>query len=445
MLGHLTEKMHGLLRKLSGKSRFTEENISEAASEVRMALLEADVNYGVVKQLVKRVKERALGDEVMKSVTPGQQFIKIVHDELAALMGGSEAALNFSSGKLNILMLCGLQGSGKTTACAKLARYLKKQGICKKPLVVACDLQRPAAILQLKSLAAQIDLPVFTIEGESDPLKVAAKALEAAKKDHDLLIVDTAGRLHIDEELMGQLAKMKALLQPDEVLFVANASLGQDAVSTASAFNERIGMTGSILTMLDGNARGGAAISIREVTGKPLKFEGVGEKIEDLQPFSPQSMADRILGMGDTINLVRKAQEHMDEEDAKKLEQKLRDASFTYEDYLKQIQMVKKMGSLKGLLGMIPGLSQLKELDINEKEFFKIEAMIQSMTPGERREKCEIGHSRRQRIAKGSGTKVPDVDKLVKSFTQAKKFFKNMPSNMKQMQEMMGSKMFGKF
>lgn len=445
MLGHLTEKMHGLLRKLSGQSRFTEENISEAASEVRMALLEADVNYGVVKQLVKRVKERALGDEVMKSVTPGQQFIKIVHDELAALMGGAEAALNFPAGKLNILMLCGLQGSGKTTACVKLARYLKKQGISKKPLVVACDLQRPAAILQLKSLAQQIDLPVFSIDGESDPLKVAAKALEAAKNEHDLLIVDTAGRLHIDEELMEQLAKMKALLQPDEVLFVANASLGQDAVSTASAFNERIGMTGSILTMLDGNARGGAAISIREVTGKPLKFEGVGEKIEDLQPFSPQSMADRILGMGDTINLVRKAQEHMDEEDAKKLEQKLRDASFTYEDYLKQIQMVKKMGSLKGLLGMIPGLSQLKELDINEKEFFKIEAMIQSMTPGERREKCEIGHSRRQRIAKGSGTKVPDVDKLVKSFTQAKKFFKNMPSNMKQMQEMMGSKMFGKF
>lgn len=444
MLGVLTDKMHGLLRKLSGKSKLTEENISEAVSDVRMALLEADVNYGVVKNLLKRVKEAALGDAVLKAVSPGQQFIKVIHDELSALMGGQEEGLKLEKGKLSILMVCGLQGSGKTTACAKLARYLKKQNLVKKPLIAACDLQRPAAIEQLKTLAGQIDVPVYSIPGEQNPLRVVKGALEQARDGYDLLIVDTAGRLHIDDELMKQLAEMKAQLNPQEVLFVANASLGQDAVSTASAFNERIGITGSILTMLDGNARGGAAISIREVTGKPLKFEGVGERVEDIQPFNPQSMADRILGMGDTINLVRKAQEHFDEEEASKLEQKLKNASFTYEDYLKQIQMVKKMGSLKGLLGMLPGFSQLKELDINEKEFFKIEAIIQSMTPNERKEKCEMVPSRRRRVAKGSGTKMEDVDKLVKSFTQAKKFFKNMP-NMNQMKEMMGGKLFGRF
>lgn len=444
MLGVLTDKMHGLLRKLSGKSKLTEENISEAVSDVRMALLEADVNYGVVKNLLKRVKEAALGDAVLKSVSPGQQFVKVIHDELSALMGGQEEGLKLDKGKLSIVMLCGLQGSGKTTACAKLARYLKKQGLVKKPLIAACDLQRPAAIEQLKTLAGQIDVPVFTIPGEQNPLRVVKGALDEAAKGFDLLIVDTAGRLHIDEELMAQLSGMKDLLNPHEVLFVANATLGQDAVTTAAAFNERVGITGSILTMLDGNARGGAAISIREVTGKPLKFEGVGERIEDLQPFNPQSMADRILGMGDTINLVRKAQEHFDEEEASKMEEKLKNASFTYEDYLKQIQMVKKMGSLKGLLSMLPGFSQLKELDINEKEFFKIEAIIQSMTPGERKEKCEMVPSRRRRVAKGSGTRIDDVDKLVKSFTQAKKFFKNMP-NMNQMKEMMGGKMFGRF
>ncbi len=441
MLAGLSEKMHGLLRKLAGKSKFTEENIAEAVSEVRMALLEADVNYGVVKNLLKRVKERSLGDAVMKSVTPGQQFIKIVHDELVQLMGGQEEGIKISPGRLSVVMLCGLQGSGKTTASVKLANYLKKKGLCKKPLIAACDLQRPAAIEQLKILAKQIEQPVFSIEGEKNPLEVAKKALAKASQENDLLIIDTAGRLHVDEELMAQLVEMKAYLKPDEVIFVANASLGQDAVSTASTFNEKVGITGSILTMLDGNARGGAAISIREVTGRPLKFEGVGEKIEDLQSFSPQSMADRILGMGDTINLVRKAQEHIDEEEAQKIEKKLKDASFSYEDYLKQIQMVKKMGSLKSLLGMLPGFSQLKELDINEKEFFKIEAMIHSMTVAERREECEIVHSRRVRIAKGSGVTIDAVNKLVKSFNQAKAFFKNMPKQMKQFQEMMGGKL----
>lgn len=441
MLGALTEKMQGLMSKLAGKKKLTDENIAEAVSEVRLALLEADVNYGVAKTLVKNLKEKALGDEVIKSVSPGQQFIKIVHDELVALMGSSEAELDVAN-KPAVIMMCGLQGSGKTTQCVKLAHFLKKQGKCKNPLLAACDLQRPAAILQLQSFANQIGVPVFTIEGETDPVKVAKGALAKAKSDnHDLLIVDTAGRLHIDEDLMAQLEKIKGILNPSEILFVANATTGQDAVNVATEFNKRVEITGTILTMLDGNTRGGAAISIREVTGKPLKFEGVGEKVDDLQVFNPSSMADRILGMGDTINLVKKAQEHIDEEQAKKLEQKIRSATFTYDDYLNQIQMVKKMGSLKGLLGMLPGMSSLKELDIDEKEFFKVEAIIQSMTTAERTELHELSVPRRKRVAKGSGTSIDDVNKLVKSFKQAKQFFKNMP-NMKNLEKMMGGSLW---
>lgn len=441
MLGILTEKMQGLISKLAGKKKLTEDNISEAVSEVRLALLEADVNYGVVKILVKKVKEKALGDEVIKSVSPGQQFIKIVHDELIALMGSGEAEINVAN-KPAVIMMCGLQGSGKTTQCVKLAHFLKKKGKCKNPLLAACDLQRPAAILQLQTFAGQVGISVFTIDGEKDPIKVAKGALEKTKSDnHDLLIVDTAGRLHIDEELMVQLEKIKAAVNPSEILFVANATTGQDAVNVATEFNKRVEITGSILTMLDGNTRGGAAISIREVTGKPLKFEGIGEKVDDLQVFNPASMADRILGMGDTINLVKKAQEHIDEEQAKKLEQKIRSATFSYEDYLSQIQMVKKMGSIKGLLGMLPGMSSLKELDIDEKEFFKVEAIIQSMTGAERTEKHELSVPRRKRVAKGSGTSIDDVNRLVKSFKQAKQFFKNMP-NMKNLEKMMGGSLW---
>lgn len=437
MLGTLTEKMHGLISKLAGQKKLTEANIAEAVSEVRLALLEADVNYSVAKELVKRIKAKAVGDIVIKSVTPGQQFIKVVHDELMALMGGEEAKLEISN-KPAVIMMCGLQGAGKTTLCAKLARYLQKKGECKKPLLVACDLQRPAAVEQLKTLAAQINIPVFSIPGEKDPIKVARAALETAKSEqHDLLIVDTAGRLHIDDELMAQLEKLKALLNPTEILFVANATTGQDAVNVAAEFNRRVEISGSVLTMLDGNTRGGAAISIREVTGKPLKFESIGEKIDDLQLFNPASMADRILGMGDTINLVKKAKEHMDEDEAKKIEQKIRTATFSYEDYLSQLQMVKKMGSLKSLMGMLPGMSALKDLDINEKEFFKTEAIIQSMTPRERAEDEELSVPRRKRIAKGSGTTIEDVNKLAKMFKQAKQLFKNMP-NMKQLQKMMG-------
>lgn len=437
MLGTLTSKLQGVFSKLTGQKRLTEENISDAVNEVRLALLEADVNYGVTKVLVKKIKEKALGEQALKGVSPGQHFIKIVHDELIALMGGQEEGLKLE-GHPAILMLCGLQGSGKTTQAAKLARYLKKKGEVKHPLLVACDLQRPAAVEQLKTLGQQIGVPVFSLPGEKDPIRVAKEALKEVKQgSYDLLIVDTAGRLHIDEELMAQLEKMRDLLNPQEILFVANAATGQDAVQVAQEFNKRIALTGTILTMLDGNTRGGAAISIREVTGKPLKFEGIGERVDDLQLFNPQSMADRILGMGDTVNLVRKAQEHMDEAEAKKLEQKIRQATFTYEDYLKQIQMVKKMGPLKNLLGMLPGASQLPMADFDEKEFFKVEAMILSMTPDERAEECEMIPSRRKRIAKGSGTTLEEVNKLVKSFKQAKQFFKNMP-NMKQLEKMFG-------
>lgn len=437
MFGALTKKMHGLFSQLSGKKRLTEENIAEAVSEVRLALLEADVNYAVVKVLIKKIKEKVLGDEVIKSVSAGQQFIKIVHDELIALMGSNEALIDLQR-KPTVVMMCGLQGSGKTTHCAKLARYLKKKGECKHPLLAACDLQRPAAIDQLRTLGEQAGIPVFSMNGEKDPVKVAKAALSKAKSDnHDLLIIDTAGRLHIDEELMQQLQQIKESVDPSEVLFVANATTGQDAVTVAAAFHQRVAITGTILTMLDGNARAGAAISIREVTGQPLKFEGIGEKLDDIQVFNPASMADRILGMGDTINLVKKAKEHMDEGEAKKLEQKIRSATFTYDDYLSQMQMVKKMGSIKGLMNMLPGASNLMPMDYDEKEFFKIEAIMQSMTPDERMEKCEFTVPRRKRVATGSGTSIEAVNKLAKSFKQAKQFFRNMP-NMKGLEKMMG-------
>lgn len=440
MFGALTAKLQGICSAIAGKKKLTEENISEAVGEVRLALLEADVNYRVTKLLVQRIREKAIGSLLIASVAPGQQFIKIVHDELVALMGGAEEGL-LLTGKPSVIMMCGLQGAGKTTHCAKLAKYVKKKGLAKRPLLAACDLQRPAAVEQLKKLGSAADVPVFAIEGEKNPLKVAKEALRTAKTEgYDLLIVDTAGRLHIDDALMDELQKMKELLQPQEVLLVANATTGQDAATVATEFHQRMTLTGSILTMLDGNARGGAALSLREVTGKPLKFEGVGEKLDDIQPFNPSSMADRILGMGDTINLVRKAQEHMDEAEAKKLEAKMRTATFTYDDYLKQIQTVKKMGSLKSLLSMLPGVGQMAQ-SFDEKEFFKVEAMIQSMTPSERAEQCELSVPRRRRIAGGSGTEMDDINKLVKSFKQAKQFFKNMP-NMKQLEKMLGGSLW---
>ncbi len=433
MFNSLTEKLQSLFDSLSGKKQFTEENVSDAVREVRLALLDADVNYAVASQFVKRVKEKALGDQVLKSVSPKEQFVKVVHDELVALMGSEEQGIN-AQGKPCVILVCGLQGSGKTTHCAKLAAFLKKQRVDSKVLLAACDLQRAAAVEQLKKLAAQIDTPLFALEGETDPLAVAREAYEKAKREgFDFLIVDTAGRLHIDEELMSQLEKIKALVKPEEVLFVASAATGQDAVKTAQEFDKRIAITGTILTMLDGNARAGAALSIREVTQKPIKFEGIGEKVTDLQVFHPRSMADRILGMGDVINLVRKAQENFDEEESKNLEKKLRKATFTYEDYLRQMAGIKKMGSFKSLLKMMPGMPNLDEMHIDEKEFSRIEAMILSMTKAEREERIELIPSRRRRIASGSGTSIDDVNRMVKGFKRLKQFFKDLPSFKKQM------------
>lgn len=424
MFGGLTEKFQELFARLSGKKTLSEENISDAARLVRLALLEADVNYAVASQFVKRVREKAVGDDVIKSVTPGQQFIKLIHDELIALMGSEEAELDLSD-KPTVILLCGLQGSGKTTQCAKLAVHLKKK--MKKVLLSACDLQRPAAVEQLLKLGKLADVPVFSVPGESDPLQVARKALDVARvESYDVLIIDTAGRLQIDDLLMEQLEAIKALTEAKEILFVASAATGQDAVKVASEFDRRLEVTGTILTMLDGNARAGAAISIREVTGKPLKFEGIGEKITDLQVFNPESMADRILGHGDVINLVKKAEEHLDDEESRAMEKKLLKATFTYDDYLRQMSMFKKMGPLKNLMQMMPGAPEVG--DVDEKGLSQIEAMISSMTMVERQEKVDLVPSRRRRIATGSGTSIDDVNRMIKGFKRLKQFCKEMPA-----------------
>ncbi|MBI3236357.1 MAG: signal recognition particle protein [Chlamydiales bacterium] len=433
MFGALTEKFQGLFSGIAGKKVLTEENISEAIRQVRLALLDADVNYSVATQFIKRVKEKALGSTQIQSVKAADQFIKVIHEELVALMGSEEAGLSLS-GSPSVVMLCGLQGSGKTTQCAKLALFFKKKKPEGKILIAACDLQRPAAVEQLKKLGMQIDVPVYSVEGERDPIEVAKRALEKAKREaFDLLILDTAGRLHVDEELMLQLQEIKRVTAPQEILFVASAATGQDAVKAASEFDLRIQITGTILTMLDGSARAGAAISIREVTGKPLKLEGVGEKVGDLQVFNPRSMADRILGMGDVVNLVRKAEEIFDKKESEALEKKMLKASFTYDDYLRQMGMFKKMGSFKSLLKMLPGMSQMGDLDIDDKQFNQIEAMIQSMTLDERIEKVELIPGRRRRIATGSGTSIDEVNRMVKGFKRLKQVCKEMPGMKKRM------------
>lgn len=435
MFGALTEKFQNMFSELVGKKNLTEDNIADAVRQVRLAFLDADVNFTIASNFVKRVKEKALGSAVLKSVDPGEQFIKIIHEELIALMGSNESTLELNPSP-TVILLCGLQGSGKTTHCAKLAAFLKKKPHNKRVMIAACDLQRPAAVDQLKTLSSVIETPLFSIDGEKNPIRVAKEALEKVKKEgFDVLIVDTAGRLHVDDQLMQELVELKNVLQPQEILFVASAATGQDAVKTALEFDARIQITGTILTMLDGNARAGSAISIAEITKKPLKFEGVGEKIDDLQLFNPESMADRILGMGDVINLVRKAQENINEKESEELEKKILKATFTYDDYLKQMAMVKKMGSLKGLIKMLPGMSGLDEIDIDEKEFNKMEAMIRSMTPGERREKVELIPSRRRRIASGSGTKIDDVNRMVKGFKRVKQFCKDMPHLKHQMEK----------
>ncbi|MCI5052459.1 MAG: signal recognition particle protein [Simkaniaceae bacterium] len=441
MFGSLTDKFQNLFSSLSKNKKLTEDNISDAVRQVRMALLDADVNFKVTSRFVKRVKEKALGQEAVKSVSTTDQFIQIVHDELKVLMGGDEAKLDLKSNPA-IIMLCGLQGSGKTTHAAKLALYLKGKNFMKNPMLVACDLARPAAIEQLKVLGEEVGAPVFTLPGEKRPTKVAKAALvEAEKRGHDLIIFDTAGRLHIDDSLMKELEEVKKAINPHEVLFVASAAIGQDAAKTADEFNKRIGITGSILTMLDGSARAGAAISIKEVTGMPLKFEGVGEKVKDLQLFNPHSMADRILGMGDVINLVKKAKETFSEGEDQDFKEKLKNASFTYEDYLKQMAGMRKMGSMKSIMKMLPGMNKLPDLDSTDGEFNKMEAMILSMTRRERQGLDELIPPRRRRIAAGSATTIDDVNKLVKGFKRLKQVLKDMPGFQKKMKN---NKMFSK-
>lgn len=434
MFAALTKKFQDLAFTLSKKQSLSEENISEAVRSVRLALLDADVNYSVVSSFIKRVKEKAVGQEKIKGAAAGDQFIKIVHEELVELMGKEEGELKLKK-PLGKILLCGLQGSGKTTHAAKLALLLKKK-YHKKPLLVALDRQRPAAIEQLEILAKECGVDCFSCPGEKDPLKVAEQALRM--EGYDLMIFDTAGRLHVDEELMQQLEKVKSLIDPEEVLFVASSAVGQDAVKTAQIFDQRIGITGSILTMLDGSTRAGAALSIREVTQKPLLFEGVGEKMTDIQVFNPKSMADRILGMGDIINLVRKAEEQFSKEETKEMEEKFLKATFTFDDYLKQMGALRKMGPIKSLLKMIPGAADLPQIEGSEKELAKTEAIILSMTKEERLGKVELIPSRRRRIADGSGVKIEDVNRLIKGFKQMKQMAKQLPK----LQKYLGKKRF---
>lgn len=428
MFGALTKKFQDLALSLSGNKTLTESNISEAVRTVRLALLDADVNYTVVSNFIKKVKEKAVGSDKIKAVSAGDQFIKIVHEELVTLMGCEESKIHLKSTPAKFL-LCGLQGSGKTTHAAKIALWLKKK-YSKRPLLVALDLQRPAAIQQLKVLGNQIGVDVFTIEGEKNPKTIARQAL--LKEGYDVLIFDTAGRLHVDESLMQELEVLKNEIAPHEIFFVANSATGQDAVKVAQEFDARIGITGSILTMLDGTTRAGAALSIREITGKPLVFEGVGEKPEDLQIFNPASMADRILGMGDIINFVKKAEEQFSEEESLELEKKMMKAQFTFDDYLKQIAGIKRMGPLKNLLKMMPGIGEMGDLEGSEKDFARMEAIILSMTPKERKGLVELVPSRKRRIAKGSGTDMDEVNRLVKGFKQLKKIAKDLPQLKKQ-------------
>ncbi len=425
LFNSLSERFNHIFSKLKNRGKLTELEIKEAMREVRMALLEADVNYLVAKEFVKNVSEKAVGDEVLKSLTPSQQVIKIVRDELTALMSSNNQKLQVASSLPTVIMMCGLQGAGKTTMCAKLGAYLKKSG--KKPLLVACDIYRPAAINQLQIVGKQANVEVFE-KGTQNPVKTAEQAVQHARKQgFDTVIIDTAGRLHINEELMNELKNIKAKVNPTEILLVVDAMTGQDAVTVAESFNKDLDITGVILTKLDGDTRGGAALSIKAITGKPIKFTGVGEKIGDIEPFYPDRIASRILGMGDVLSLIEKAQEAVSEEEAKALEKKFRENSFTFDDYLKQIESLKKMGNLKDLLAMIPGIgNKIKNLDIDEHQIVVNKAIIQSMTPNERLHPEIIKASRRQRIASGSGTSVQQVNQLLKQFEQSKEMMKQL-------------------
>ncbi len=446
MFDSLSERLERSFKILKGEGKITEINIAEALKDVRRALIEADVNYKVAKGFIDTVKEKALGQNVLISVKPKEMIIKIVHDELAQLMGGETAELNLQS-RPSVILMAGLNGAGKTTLSGKLALHLKTKKH-RNPLLVACDVYRPAAIEQLRVLAEQIEVPIYMNLESKDPIQIAREGvLEAKSKGYDTVIVDTAGRLAIDEELMREIAAIKDACQPDETLFVVDAMTGQDAVNTAKEFNDRLDYDGVVLTKLDGDTRGGAAISIRTVVNKPIKFVGTGEKMDALDPFHPSRMADRILGMGDIISLVERAQQQFDEKEARKLQEKIQKNKFDFEDFYNQIQQIKKMGNIKDLASMIPGVGKaLKDVDIDDNAFKSIEAIIQSMTPKERRnpELLMRQATRKMRIAKGSGTNIQDVNRLIKQFDQMRKMMKmmtggnmkNMMSQMKQMQQM---------
>jgi len=428
MFENLNDKLGSVFKKLKGQGKLNEKNIEDGLKEVRMALLEADVHYRVVKSFIAGIKERALGTEVLSSLTPGQQVVKIVNEELTELMGARHEALRLSGADPKAIMLVGLQGSGKTTTAGKLASMLRKEG--KKPFLVPADVYRPAAIDQLIKLGGQLDIPVYPSTIKMSPVDICKNAKRAAmEKNCDTLLLDTAGRLHVDEGLMTELSDIKTAIMPSDILLVADAMTGQDAVNIASSFNDRLDLGGVILTKMDGDARGGAALSIRAVTGKPVKFVGTGEKLADIEPFHPDRMASRILGMGDVLTLIEKAQTAVDEKKARELEKKLKKNQFTLDDFRDQMVQIRKMGSVKDLLKMIPGVGgskQLKKLDVDEKEFVRIEAIINSMTPQERHKHTIINGSRRKRIAKGSGTKVQDVNKLLKNYAQVMKIIKKM-------------------
>lgn len=438
MFENLSEKLDRSFKLLKGQGRITEINVAETLKEVRRALLDADVNYKIAKDFTTRVKEKALGQDVLNSLKPSQLMVKIVHDELADLMGGEKTDINLQ-GNPSVILIAGLQGSGKTTFSGKLGNFLKNKK-SKKPLLVAGDVYRPAAIEQLKVIGDQTDIPVYTEEGVQDPVAIAKKAIKHARANgHDLVIVDTAGRLAIDEEMMTEITSIKKAIDPEEILFVVDSMTGQDAVNTAREFNERLDYDGVILTKLDGDARGGAALSIKSVVNKPIKFIGTGEKLDALDIFYPDRMADRILGMGDIVSLVEKAQEQFDAEEAVKIKRKLAKNQFNFDDFLKQINQIKKMGNMKDIAGMIPGMGKMmKNLDFDDDAFKDIEAIIYSMTPEERETPTILNGSRRKRIAAGSGTTVADVNKLIKQFDETRKMMKMMSSG-KNMSRMMGN------
>ena len=432
----LSEKLQGVFKKLKGKGVLSEADVNEAMREVKMALLEADVNFKVVKSFVASVKEKCLGADVLQSLTPAQQVIKIVNEELVSLMGGTGSKLTYSSSGFTVILLAGLQGTGKTTTAGKLGAYLKKNG--KKPMLAACDVYRPAAIDQLEVVGERVGVPVYTDRAEKRPEKIAeAAAKEAEYRGYDVLIVDTSGRLHIDEEPMEELVRVRDAVRPHEILLVVDALTGQDAVTAAEGFNNALGIDGIIMTKLDGDSRGGAALSVKAVTGKPIKFIGMGEKFDALEPFHPERMASRILGMGDMLSLIEKAQEQFDEKEAEELEKKIRKNQFTLEDFLSQMGQIKKMGGMRSIVGMLPGVGGQKisdeDIEKSEKEFIRMEAIINSMTKEERNNPKILNASRRKRIAAGSGQPVSQINQLIKRYEEACKVMKQFTKSPKQM------------